>query len=773
MRSLRKLLMLTVLMVLLPELKADVPVGNWRHHLPNNRIFHVAETPDQIVGATIYGLVIFNKADNSVERINKVHGLSDSGISAISWSAGKEALFVGYENGNLDVIDGNNFLNVPDIMQASILGSKKINSMEVRDNRMLLACDFGIIEFDPENYLIRDTWFIGPFGSQVNVNDLAVSGEHIYAATNAGLLRAPLNGSNLADYRHWEREEVSRQSNEIFTHLEAYAGKIFALRKLEAADQLYMSDQGSWIPFSSPEDDYHQINNLAVSRNQLLVAAPGKLDIYDTNLERVRRVENYHPGEVVANDALLAEDGKLWIADHHKGLARETNTGDFETIILSGPPEADAFGLATGHGRVWVAPGTVTYGGEHEWIQHGVFLFEEGQWKSFDRFRFPELETVSDIIRISTDPNNTDRAYAAAWNGGMVELNPEGVVRLYDDSNSPLQKRAIIEDRLRVGGTAVDDQGNVWVTNSEVDTPLLVRKPSGDWMTFSSGGTFGSQTLVGDLVIDQSGQKWVILPGNGIFLLKEDGLNHNSGYETRRLTTQATRGGLPDNSVHSLAVDNNGYVWVGTAQGVAVFYSPQRAFTGQDFQAQRIVVEQADGFAGYLLESETVTAIAVDGSNKKWFGTERSGAFLLSEDGQETIFHFDKDNSPLLSNNIVDIAVEDQSGEVYFTTDRGLVSFRGLATGGGEVHQDVYAYPNPVHPGYDGYISVRGLVRNAKVKITDISGNLVWETVAEGGQAIWNGQDIRGQRPSSGVYLVFSTNEDGAETMVTKILFIN
>ncbi len=773
MRSLQQFLMLTALLVLLPELKADVPVGHWRHHLPNNRIFHIEETPGRIVGATTYGLVVFNKDDNSVERINKVHGLSDFGISAISWSAEQEALLVGYENGNLDLIDGNNFVNIPDIMQASILGSKKINSMEPHAGRILVACDFGIIEFDADNYLVLDTWFIGPFGSMVNVNDLAISGGHIFAATNAGLLRGPLDGSNLADYRFWERLEVSGQSNEIFTRLGAFTNRVFALQKTDTADQLYVSEQGSWTPLNPPENDYQQINNLTVNEGQLLVAAPGKLDIYDANLERVRRVESYHPGEVTANDALLAADEKLWIADHHRGLAREKSAGDFETIILPGPPESDAFGLAAGHGRVWVAPGTVTYGGEHNWIQHGVFLFEGGRWQGFNRFRFPELETVSDIIRISADPRNPDRAFAAAWNGGVVELNPEGVVQLFDDSNSPLQKRAIVEDRLRVGGTAVDNQGNLWVTNSEVDTPLLVRKPSGDWMAFSSGGTFGSQTLVGDLVIDDSGQKWVILPRNGIFLLKEDGLSNNSGYETRRLTTQASRGGLPDNSVHSLAVDKNGYVWVGTEQGVAVFYSPQRAFTGQDFQAHRIVVEQADGFAGYLLESETVTAITVDGSNKKWFGTARSGAFLLSEDGRETIFHFDRDNSPLPSNNILDIAIEGQSGEVYFATDRGLVSFRGLATGGGEVHQDVYAYPNPVHPGYDGYISVRGLVRNARVKITDISGNLVWETIAEGGQAVWNGKDLHGRRPSSGVYLVFSTNEDGEETAVTKILFIN
>jgi hypothetical protein len=211
---------------------------------------------------------------------------------------------------------------------------------------------------------------------------------------------------------------------------------------------------------------------------------------------------------------------------------------------------------------------------------------------------------------------------------------------------------------------------------------------------------------------------------------------------------------------------------VGTDEGVAVFYSPQDILTSERSDAERILVN-VDGYVQYLLETESVKAIAVDGANRKWFGTERAGVFLLSADGTEQIHHFTEDNSPLFSNNIACIAINDETGEVFFGTAKGLISFKGTATPGTPTNTDVYAYPNPVRPGYSGPIAIKGLVQDAVVKITDVTGTLIYETRAEGGQAIWNGYNFDGRRASTGVYLVFISTDDGKEAMVTKILFVN
>ena len=766
-----------VFMALMPAfiMAQDIPLGHWRHHLPNNRIIAITETADQVIGATQYGLVVFNKDDNSLESINKVHGLSDFGISALARSNAHNLVLIGYDNGNLDIIrNKKTFINVPDIRRANILGSKRINSILVHGQRAYISCGFGIVELDLTDYLIRDTYFIGPLGSQVEVNDLARTDDFFFAATNAGLLRAPAQGVNLADFQNWTRVTVSGQPNELFNRVAAFNNRIFVNRDAGQTDTLYILEAGQWQVFNPGNQGYFEKRrNLVASGGRLLVSHPLFLDIYGPDMNLLERIDNYYDGPVRALDALYDSNQQLWIGDFNFGLVRQRGANDYQRIVLPGPPSANSFGLVSAGGRTWVAPGAISVGGTNSWNADGIFLFEEGRWRGFNRFQFPQMEGVADIIRLAAAPGNPNRLYAASWSEGMLAFSPEGVGTLYDDSNSPMQRRFGIGDHIRLGGVAFDRNGNLWVANSEAERPILVKKENGEWLSFHNAGVINPNQLLGNIVIDRQSQKWVILPlNNGIFLFRENSLDNENDYQVRRLTTQENNGGLPSSNVFSLAVDHDGYMWVGTDKGVAVFYAPQRAFSGDPFNAQQIIVEQ-DGFAAILLGTETVTAIAVDGSNKKWFGTARSGAFLLSADGRQTIFHFNTDNSPLPSNNIHDIAVNGQNGEVFFATDKGLVSFRGLATEATATHSDVYAYPNPVRPHYDGYIAIKGLVRNAWVKVTDISGNLVYETVAEGGQAIWNGRDLFGRRPATGVYLVFSTNDDGSETMVTKIMFIN
>ena len=223
--------------------------------------------------------------------------------------------------------------------------------------------------------------------------------------------------------------------------------------------------------------------------------------------------------------------------------------------------------------------------------------------------------------------------------------------------------------------------------------------------------------------------------------------------------------------MYSIAEDLDGDIWVGTDQGIVVYYYPENVFEDSDFHAQRIILTIGD-VTQYLLNTEMITAIAIDGANRKWLGTKSSGVYLVSENGTEEIHHFTEGNSPLLSNQINDIGINHETGEIFFATDKGLISYRGSATMGSDEFRDVYVYPNPVRENYDGDITIRGLVSDVNVKITDISGNIVYETTAEGGQATWNGKNFSGSRVSTGIYLVFCSNDDGSKTYITKLLFI-
>jgi ligand-binding sensor domain-containing protein len=253
--------------------------------------------------------------------------------------------------------------------------------------------------------------------------------------------------------------------------------------------------------------------------------------------------------------------------------------------------------------------------------------------------------------------------------------------------------------------------------------------------------------------------------GNGLFVFNYPS---NQWYQFR-MGTQS--GNLPSNDVYCLSKDKNGAIWVGTGRGIAIMTCADLAATG-NCSAYLPIIQQ-DNFAGYLFQDEQVNTIAIDGANRKWVGS-LNGVWLVSEDGETIIEHFNTTNSPLPGNHIYKIAIDPVTGEVYFATEKGLMSWHGTATEGTIMQKDsVLIFPNPVPPAFGGTIAIRGLAQNALVKITDISGRLVFQTRALGGQAIWNGSDYTGHRPQSGVYLVFATSEEGGEHLVTKIVFIN
>lgn len=763
-------------------LAQGIAVGQWRHHLPSNKVVAISETPRQIIGATPFGLVVLEKDDNSVSKINKVNGLSGFGITSMAYSQQYGLLVIGYSDGGIDVIKNGRVTNVVDISMSSIIGSKRINNITIRGDRAFLACDFGIVTMDLEKFLIRESYFIGPLGSFVEVHEVAFSDTHIYAATNAGMMVAPIQGVNLADFQNWQKVVVSGNQSERVRAVTRFGNTIVAvIGDPDNFDRLFFTQGSGWrqLLLGNWHYRYPDIRRIRESRGKLLVANAWVLDVLNFDIVnqqffREEFLQVYPEGdEVKAWDMLFDDDQRLWIADNNFGLVRRHSPAVFEKIMLDGPRTQMAFGLAAGGGNLWIAPGAILSDGGNTWNSDGVFVFGNESWKNFHRSEYTIMQPLVDIIRMAVDPGNTEKVYAASSSEGLLEFMAKEPIVVWNETNSPLQRINGIPGTppIRLGGVAVDQNGNLWVTNSHSTNPIAVKKPNNQWLGFVSNGLINLNQM-GKVAIDHDGQKWALVPRNGLYVMKENSLDNASGFSERRLTTAPGNGGLPSNQVFSLAVDHDGYVWVGTDQGAVVFYTPGRVLNNQPIDATRIIVQEGN-FAGFLLDNETVNTIAVDGSNKKWFGTQRSGAFLQSSDGRRNVFHFTKENSPLPSNNILDIAINGQTGEVFFATDQGLVSFRGLATDAPQVHTDVYAFPNPVRPGYTGYISVKGLVRNARVKITDIAGNLVFETIAEGGQAIWDGKDLFGRRPATGVYLVFSTNADGSQTEVTKIFFVN
>ncbi|MCF8218461.1 MAG: hypothetical protein K9J21_05720 [Bacteroidales bacterium] len=753
-----------------------ISIGQWREHLPYAQGKSITASDDKVFCATEYSVFAYKKADNSLVYYNTINGLSDVGVSVINYHKPTETLVIGYKNANIDLITkSGRVINLSDIYRKSITGNKTINEITFEGNLAYLACGFGIVSMDMEKQEIRDTYIIGPAATYLNINDIAVRDTAIYAATAEGLYFADdYQNVNLLDYRSWQKDTSLMKPNAPYREVAFFQDFMFLIDDYgnPEGDTVYLRENKTWDYFDTTE--VKNFHNIYTSQDQMLLVSRGDIDFFDSSLNMTRRIYTYVDRSLNARDVLIDDQEEIWIADHSVGMVRSKKAWHFDIITPDGPRFINSTAMAYGAGNIWVATGGVDVSWNNQYRIFGVANFADGDWDAYYYGNEPAFDTIFDIMDVAVDPADGDHVFAGSWGKGIVEMKEGKVVKVYTDKNSPVQPRPEYYF-MGIAGLTFDNNKNLWATNSYVGDGLLMKTPDGKWKSFDLRPASGSNEL-GDLVIDEYDQKWIIVPRSGGLVV----FNDNNTYDipgddqVKRLSNTEGNGNLPSTGVRAIAKDHDGEIWVGTNKGIAVFYSPGNVFSNRNFDAQQIFIPRNDGTntGTFLLETETVTEILVDGANRKWIGTAKAGLFLMSPEGREEIHHFTRDNSPLLSDNITSLTMNDQTGELFVGTDQGIISFRTEATGGGQEHNDVYAYPNPVPPEYNGKIAVKGLVRDANVKITDVSGNLIYQTIAKGGQAIWNGKNFDGERAHSGVYLVFSSNEDGEETMVTKILLV-
>ncbi len=754
----------------------DSGIGTWRTHLPYKDVIDVALVHNTVYAATPYSMFIYNQDDNSVVLFDKVKGLSDVGINKIAFNASVDALLVAYSNANLDVVyPSGSVVNISDIRDKEILGNKTINNILIKDKLAYLSCGFGIVIVDMERLEIYDTWYMGPEGNAFNVLDLTFNDTSFFAATESGIYFADVNANNLADYQQWDKDNSMIHPNLKYNLITNFQGKIFTnyYTGQWSADTMFVFDGTSWDYFDR-ENNYARYQ-MVVAENQLLIVNRGFVDVYTNLLEKDMTL--YRPSDVGLTPlSVTADDQSYWVGDANVGLAKVWNRGwSGEFIKPNGPGTKNIFDLDCGGTSVWVASG----GHESDWgkgyMVDGVFSSQDGSWTTHNRGNTPAFDTISDYVTTKVDPNNTDIAYIGTWGGGLLKFENNELTTIYDKSNSSIQPWSSAPSLTIVSGIDYDNNHNLWVANSGAPNLLSVMKNSGSWVSYNLGGGLSGKDIA-ELMVDGYNQKWIIKRSDGFIIVFSDNntLDDPTDDQVKTLRSTAGLGNIPGNKVYSFATDLDGEVWVGTDKGICVFYSPENIFnTGTNYDAQQILVPRNDGsgLADILLETELVTAITIDGANRKWIGTERTGVFLFSPDGQEEIHHFTAENSPLLSNQIVSIGI-DQDGEVYIGTANGLISYRGTATPPNPPGSNVYAYPNPVRETYHGDIAIKGLVSNSYIKITDSFGNLVYETISEGGQAIWNGKNFDGREVATGMYMVFAFTEDKSEKVVTKILVV-
>lgn len=762
----RILSILTTLFLTL-TVSAQLAIGEWRTHFAYNKVTLVQETPTKIFGVSEGELYYFDKEDGGYGLINKSNGLSDSGIERLAYSSEMGLLVVGYSNGNIDLIGSDGVVNIPEVKNKILSADKRVNQIYAEGGEAYFSYPFGVVVVNLHKGEVKESYIFNE-----SVTATTVADGYLYVARTSGLYRGRLS-DNLLDGNNWVRESMLNAS-----HLVTHQRNVVALVRNNG---VYTRNENGWV----------YLNDLGWAHT---LKSEGGLLCYLATTQ-VMLFENLSSGRFVAVDGVtdisaLSGD-ELYLAQASKGVnsLEQLSSGEWsyvsQNLQMEGPSTNNSFSMHVAGNRIYAVGGGRW--GNNEDRPAKLFYFDANQWRDIPvPTQLESLQTPSrDLIRVIANPKDNRHLYVASWGEGVYEFKNEELVKIYNSElgNSSLQSifpgQAHAKNYNRVDGFAYDKKGFLYMTNTQVSRAISVLAPDGKWSSLTYSQLAGKGTI-GEILIARNGFKWVVIPRpggeRGIFVFDDKStLDNAADDQSRFFSSFNDQDGKLFNPTfyYCMVEDLDGKIWIGTELGPLTLNSPSRAFDS-NFSATRVKVPRRDGTnqADYLLEYVPIKAIAIDGGNRKWFGTEGSGVYLISADGQESIHHFTAENSILPSNNVISIAVHPTTGEVFFGTDKGIVSYRDVATQGSSTYNEVYTFPNPVRPDYDGVVTVTGLMAESMVKITDINNHLMAEGSSIGGQFTWNQTNLRGDRVASGIYLVYASSKEGSSGVVTKILIV-
>ena len=741
-------------------------IGQWREHLPYGSTIDVTASQKKIYAATPYSLFSVDVGTKETERISKIAGLSETGISTIKFDSVGNRLFIAYTNSNIDVLEAKGITNIPDLKRENIPGDKTVYHFFNEGNFCYLSTGIGVIVLDANRYEIKDSWIIGTNGSSVKINMFTKDNDFFYAATEEGLKKISFNNNNPADFRNWQVVSgFNGLTGFVCKGVVNLQNKIIALQN----DSLFVQNGSQWNLFFTNGWPIISINN---SENKLAICQrtrSGSSRVIVLNADGSIYKNEEQAGVISFPKNAVVKNGELWVADLFGGLSHFT-VNAFEQYKLNSPQDIATGEMVVYNNKFYATAGSVNEAWNYQYNRNGIYKFEESNWTNYNGFNYTPLDSLLDFITVAIDPRD-ETLWAGSYGGGLLHVKADNKFQIFKQ-NSPISPAIGDPTSYRISGLAFDQNNNLWISNYGASEYLHVLKTDNTWKSFTAP-FFLFENAIGQILVDDLDQKWIVSPkGNGLIVFNHGTSIDNINDDRWRLFKVGTgNGNLPSSDVLSIAKDKNSFIWVGTTDGIGVIQCPQEIFTSGGCEAVLPIVKGGN-FNNFLFKGEEVKSIAVDGANRKWMAT-KNGVWLISADGDKIIENFTEENSALLSNDVKRIAINDENGEVFFATAKGICSFRGTATGGSETSENLLIYPNPVPPGYAGTIAIKGLSANSFIKITELNGRLVFQTRAQGGQAIWNGKDYTGKTIASGVYLVLITDEQKQERAAGKIVFIS
>ena len=756
-------------------LKAQIGMGTWKLHVATSKAIDVVASEKEVFAAYVNGLSVYDIDTEEHRLLTALNGLSDIEISCLFYDEVQDAVYIGYKNGNIDKYHHGEISNIPAIKLAQISVSKRINHFERKGPYVYAANDFSIVQLDAAKDEVKETFY--PTNSTERIVDLAIYQDSIYALTPTQLLKGYLPNPILTDYSQWVRDlRLPFQTAHNYTEIELFQSRLVILKKSDA----YGSDTVYRINASDLEivTNYSftvEINSINVVDEYLSVNIDGVINLYNDNLQIPKSYGSGNFVEWFSSARTARTQAGLWSADMKYGLIMYPTEFAFKAYPINGAKNNFFYSMDAQKGKLAIASGRLNEG-QPDFSRNGVHIYQDANWSLLnvnEISQMPESETW-DFIDVAINPADTSEIAMATFSiRPLTILNATDTLG-FDANNSPIKPTSAGNGWSLVSDVLFDQKGNLWALNGYTDRPLTVRDKNGIWYSFDCGPDAKNKYTT-KMIQDFDEILWFVTKSDGVIGYKHNGtISDASDDQIITIDEGAFSGNLPSSAVTALAADFDGELWIGTETGFAILYNALGAFDAQpgDYNAQQIKVN-FEGNVEFVLGKTHITDIEVDGGNRKWMATANAGIILMSADGSEILEQHTMENSPIISNTIYDLQLNQETGELYIITDKGLVSYRTNASYEDPEYSDVKVFPNPVKPNYFGPVTIQGIRYDSDVKVTDIAGNLIYRTTSNGGTATWNGENVQGEKVPTGVYLIWTaTNSEGRDRKVGKVMVI-
>ena len=744
-------------------LLAQIPTGKWQYHLEYRNCQHLEHVGDYYYAGSKEGFFRFKLDGTTIEPLTLQDGFSATSIGDLAYHPTLKTLIIAYTNGKIDLlIDNQTIYNLEDIYRnSSIIGSKKINAIKVNQsaNIAYLSTDFGLVVIDLVKREIKETVrSFDALSASTIVYHTELLNDSIFAATSIGVFKIPESHPNILDYNNWFKAPLpSAPVYDTIVNMQLFQEKLYALSK----GQTTYSYQNKWDTLPGFTNQYTS-RNFVATEDTLFMLNSDVLYYYTNGvLDSIQG--NFYTNS--AYDVIPLTKGNYLLATTSGGAVVWDGKESTQLYFPASPWNGESFRLRYHDGVVYNYGGSYNSQGHQLFNYFGYSNYANYQWNSYDidLENMPRINNQIDGV-IADDGSH----YIASLNRGLLIQKTDNSTIIYDSTNNPFASRGT-EAFYYVTSVAKDSKGRIWVSNSTTDNRqscLLRYTPQTDTWESIALPQLTNGNHIFRLWFDTQDNLWCMLRpslAQGLAVIRE-----NEGIiESKNITTTLGQGEIVDMQVNTIAEDWDGDIWIGTDKGISVIANGNSIFNLNSFDSY-VPIYEGNG----LLFDNVIRAIYIDGGNRKWIATTK-GVYLFNPDGSQQILHFNEENSPLLSNTVLDITINAKDGEVFFGTLNGICSYRGDASITLEQKKEnVKIFPNPIRPDFQGVLTIQGLAMNTYVKITDVSGRLVYQTQANGGTATWDLSSIDGTTPSTGIYFVYAAQEGGEESFVGKFAII-